>query len=118
MLDCIEWLDKHDGTIVALATLALLGVTYWYARTTARLLREAQAQRAILTAQALAQALLTRASTLEDKNRASLGVRGGGALEVLKRDTMQALDDNARASRIIDDLKAQYDAASGTASEK
>lgn len=105
------------GSVVAIATLALLGVTFWYARTTARLLKEAREQRSLLAAQALAQALLSRASTLEDKNRASLGLRGGGALQVLQRDMKQAAEDYARVARIIDDLQAKYDAATATNSD-
>lgn len=114
MLDCIDWLDAHNGSVVAVATLALLGVTFWYARTTARLLNEAREQRSILVAQALSQALLSRANSGAERLQAAHENNPSAARAVLGpvRDLVKS--DNERAAKIIADLQAKYDATLAT----
>lgn len=108
MLDCIEWLDKHNGSFVALATLALVVVTIWYARSTSKLLREAQAQRTVAVCQALAQALLARSQVLAAK-QSDLSARFRGP--VIPAPTQSVgleaaiVADVQDASELIDELR-------------
>lgn len=41
----VQWLDAHNGAVLALLTLVLVGVTAWYASTTHRMMETARQQR-------------------------------------------------------------------------